>query len=154
MLFDHPHDSLPVDASLSLPASMDSWDALISFTEEQTEDSPLSAAKKYGMKLAVEELLSNIIRANSSAQSTSSPISVELLRFADPSEQQALFLQIKDNGLPFDPHFDDLDEGVVDAPLKDRPIGGLGLLLVKKSVDHVCYQHRDSCNIYRLISSG
>lgn len=154
MLFDSSYDELPVDASCSMLASMDSWDTLIGFTEQQIDDSPLSVTKKYGMKLAVEELLSNIIRANSSSLSTSSPSSVELRRFTDPSGEAFLLLEIKDNGLPFDPHFEALDEGVLDAPLHDRPIGGLGLLLVKKSVDDVGYQSRDSCNIYRLLSRG
>jgi hypothetical protein len=31
-----------VDASISMPASMDSWDGLISFIEQQTENSSLS----------------------------------------------------------------------------------------------------------------
>ena len=132
---------------------MDSWDGLISFIEQQTENSSLSAAKKYGIKLAVEELLSNIIRHNSPSLLSHSPSTVEVFRLTDPEEPSSLFLQIKDNGLPFDPHFDSLDESVVDVPLHERTIGGLGLLLVKKSVDSVCYQYRKPFNVYRLLSA-
>lgn len=152
-LFEDPYDSLPVDASISMPASMDSWDGLISFIEQQTENSSLSAAKEYGMKLAVEELLSNIIRHNSPSLLSNSPSTVEVFRLANPDAASSLFLQIKDNGLPFDPHFDSLDESVVDAPLHERTIGGLGLLLVKKSVDSVSYQFRNPFNVYRLLSA-
>lgn len=152
-LFEDPHDSLPVDESISMPASMDSWDALISFIEQQTENSSLSAAKRYGIKLAVEELLSNIIRSNSSSLLNHSPSTVEVFRFTDPKASSSLFLQIQDNGLPFDPHFDSLDESFVDVPLHERTIGGLGLLLVKKSVDSVSYQYRNPFNVYRLLSA-
>lgn len=55
--------------------------------------------------------------------------------------------------MPFDPHFDSVDESVVDVPLHERTIGGLGLLLVKKSVDSVSYQYRNPFNVYRLLSA-
>lgn len=133
---------------------MDSWDCLINFIERQTENSSLSKAKKYGMKLAVEELLSNIIRHNSPSQLSQSSSTVEVYRLTDPEAPSSFFLQIKDNGLPFDPHFDSLDESVVDVPLHERTIGGLGLLLVKKSVDSVSYQYCNPFNVYRLLSAG
>jgi len=152
-LFDAAHDAFAVDASISMPASMDSWDELIGFTEVETDRSSLSPSKKYGMKLAIEELLSNIIRSNSSASSAASNSWVEVSRLAVSNEPDSLFLEIKDNGLPFNPHFENLDETITETPLLERPIGGLGLLLVKKSVDEVGYLYRGSCNTYRLFSS-
>jgi anti-sigma regulatory factor (Ser/Thr protein kinase) len=151
ILFDQ--DTLPVDARVSHLASMDSWDCLMAFTIEEVDRSMLSASKKYGMKLAIEEIISNIIRANSAGSNSGSDLFLEIVRFAVPSEEPSLFVQIKDNGFPFDPHFEDLDEQVIDSPLHERPIGGLGLLLVKKSVDSIAYRYQDSCNVYRLFSS-
>lgn len=150
-LFDQATTS--VDARLSLLASMDSWDSFMAFTIEEVDQSKLSATKNYGMKLAIEELISNIIRANSTGSTSGSDLFLEISRFAVPLDDPSLFIQIKDNGLPFDPHFDDLDEEVINSPFHERPIGGLGLLLVKKSVDSIAYRYQDSCNIYRLFSS-
>lgn len=150
LLFDH--EALQVDARISRLASMDSWDSLMAFTVEEVDSSKLSASKKYGMKLAIEEIISNIIRANSTDSSDSS-LYLEITRFSVPAEEQSLYIQIRDNGFHFDPHFEDLDEQVIDSPLHERPIGGLGLLLVKKSVDSIAYRYQDSCNFYRLYSS-
>ena len=35
-------------------------------------------------------------------------------------------------------------------PLRERDIGGLGILMVKKSMDDVVYEYRDGCNILTL----
>ncbi|MFM7267401.1 MAG: ATP-binding protein [Cyanobium sp.] len=150
-LFDKVIQS--VDASISMLASMDSWNPLMSFTLEQVDGSLLSASKKYGMKLAIEEIISNIIRANSDAVASNQNSFLEISILSLMPDDPSLLIQIKDNGLPFDPHFEALDEQVIDSPLHERPIGGLGLLLVKKSVDSIAYRYQDSCNIYRLFSS-
>ena len=39
----------------------------------------------------------------------------------------------------------------INAPLEERPIGGLGIHLVKKLMDEVRYEHRDGRNILTLV---
>lgn len=57
-------------------------------------------------------------------------------------------LQFLDSGKPFDPLAKpDADTGL---SAEEREIGGLGILMVKKSMDQVRYEYKDGCNIPRL----
>ena len=53
------------------------------------------------------------------------------------------------SGKPFDP----LAKPDADTTLsaEERDIGGLGILMVKKSMDDVVYEYRDGCNILTLM---
>ena len=58
-------------------------------------------------------------------------------------------LVVKDHGIPFDPtQHEDAD---VEAELEDRPIGGLGIYLVKNIMDSMDYERSaDGYNIVTL----
>ena len=55
------------------------------------------------------------------------------------------------NGIPFDP----LDRADPDTtlPAEKRPIGGLGILMVKKMMDKVTYRRENGCNILTIQKS-
>ena len=53
-----------------------------------------------------------------------------------------------DQGIPFDPLKHEDPDTSLDIP--DRAIGGLGILLVKKTMDEISYHYRDGRNILRL----
>ena len=55
---------------------------------------------------------------------------------------------VSDSGVPFDPTAKaDPD---LSADLKDRPIGGLGIFLVKRIMDTVSYRREDGKNILSM----
>ena len=60
-----------------------------------------------------------------------------------------LTLVVKDHGIPFDPTaYEDID---VEAELDERPIGGLGIYLVKTIMDTMTYQRTpDGYNVLTL----
>jgi serine/threonine-protein kinase RsbW len=41
----------------------------------------------------------------------------------------------------------------VNAPLEERSIGGLGIYMVKKSMDEVKYAHKEGHNLLTLIKN-
>ena len=61
------------------------------------------------------------------------------------NENNKIVITFEDNGIPFNP----LDKEEPDITLKaeDRPIGGLGIYLVKKMMDNVEYVYKDNKNI-------
>ena len=60
-----------------------------------------------------------------------------------------LTLTVKDHGIPFDPTKH--QEADVEADLDDRPIGGLGIYLVKNIMDTMTYQRTaDGYNVVTL----
>ena len=57
----------------------------------------------------------------------------------------------KDNGKQYDPlKKDDPD---ITLPPEERPIGGLGIYMVKQIADQVRYQYKDGKNILTLLLS-
>ena len=53
-----------------------------------------------------------------------------------------------DNGKPYDP-LKKADPDIT-LPANERPIGGLGIFMVKKTMDDVNYEYADGKNILRL----
>ena len=53
-----------------------------------------------------------------------------------------------DQGIPFDPlKSEDPDTGL---PAEERDLGGLGIFMVKKSMDEISYAYRDGKNILSI----
>jgi len=98
---------------------------------------------RHDMYVAVEELVSNVIRHGSTPGSRPR-ITVGLACHPD-----TFTAMVSDGGPPFNP----LAVAPPDttAPLADRSIGGLGILLVKQLTDDVRYRRRRERNHVRLV---
>lgn len=60
-------------------------------------------------------------------------------------DDNRLRIELTDNAKPFNP-FIEAPPPDLDSPLEDRPIGGLGVYLVKSLMNHVNYHYRDGHN--------
>lgn len=67
------------------------------------------------------------------------------------SEEDALTIEVSDEGRPFDP-FKDAPKPSLDAPIEDRTIGGLGVHLVKTMMDDTSYQHSGGRNRLTMVT--
>lgn len=145
---DHS-SSIPV-ATFEAEASMDHWEEFNHFIEAHASHYLGAGKQAYGLRLACEELFSNIIRHSTDGGSTS-PVTLRLSVFVGgDAQQKSLMVQIRDSGPFFDPQLG-LDRDIqAHLPAADRPIGGLGLFLVQQSVDRVDYAWIDQMNQYRL----
>ena len=64
----------------------------------------------------------------------------------------SLLLRLKDNedsGKKFDPLAK--EDPDISLPVEERQIGGLGIFMVKKSMDKVMYEYKDNKNILTII---
>ena len=143
-------DCLQPLASIDAPASMDHWEQFNGFVEQQAQALLGASKASYQLRLACEELFSNIIRHATCADSGAScaHLWVQILKTTEPKPE--LVVQLEDNGHPFDPQFDQRQAIDTARAIEDRPIGGLGLFLVQTSVDRVEYAWVNSRNRYRL----
>ncbi len=93
------------------------------------------------IQLALEELLLNVHHHGQ----LKGEASIEVILASDG---QTLSLTIRDRGLPFDP----LGASAPDhsIPHEDRPIGGLGIHLVRQTSDRFEYERVDGENIVRV----
>ena len=133
-------------------ASMDNWDRLNDFVNESIRLAIKDKSRGYKLRLATEELISNIIKAaNEVPSSDSKDVFLEIsARTQNEGDCSWFILKTKDNGLHFDPQFASRLPVDTEQPVSERAIGGLGLFLIQQSVDNVTYEWSDECNVYEL----
>src|SRR5690349_17103684 len=108
-------------ASIEVLAVPDSIPQLMTFADTPEHALPLSAEQRYLMRLAIEEIATNIIKY-SYAPADPGPIQV-----ACACQGSRLCVTIRDRGRPFDPH--DAPPPDLGHDLDARTVGGLGLFL-------------------------
>ncbi|NLX67175.1 MAG: ATP-binding protein [Bacteroidales bacterium] len=115
---------------------------LVTFIETIGEELGLSPALVMSLNLALEEAVSNII-LYAYPKEFNQDISIEAVK-----ENNALIFTITDTGVEFDP----TKGGDVDITLtvEDRPVGGLGIFLIKKIMNEVEYKRVDDMNVFTL----
>ena len=97
------------------------------------------------VKLCVEEIFENISCYAYTAGIGETRITVEC---RDASNPMQVIIRFYDRGKPFDPLSQDAPD--LDVPLMDRPIGGLGIHLVRSKMDVISYEYRDGENILTM----
>jgi len=106
----------------------------------------ISDEKQHDVELVAEEWLTNVVRAGGSHPA--GDVSVELTLQRDAR----IALTFRDFGPAFNPLAADAPD--LDAPIDDRPIGGLGIHLVREVTDDCEYARVDDCNVLRVRFKG
>ena len=94
------------------------------------------------INLALEEAVSNVMLYAYPNQSG------QVLVEADKVGREITF-SISDSGIPFDPT--QQDEPDITKSVEERPIGGLGIFLVRQIMDDIHYKRKNNKNILTLI---
>lgn len=110
-------------------------------TELEKMDCPMKVSLQ--ISVAIDEIVSNIIKYG--YVNTSGPITVEV----KGSEEGRVAITFIDKGIPYNPlHNMDPD---VTLSLEERKVGGLGIYLVKKTMDEVKYKYEKDENVLTII---
>ena len=138
-------------ASIKVPASMSHWDKVMDFIAEHAEALLSEKATIYKLRLACEEVFSNIMRETSDEQEDGRDVSlwVSLYNFRETCPP-VIVVKIDDNGPPFDPVLNIERNVNKDMPMNEREIGGLGLFLVQQSAYEAEYDYKNGRNSYVL----
>ena len=113
---------------------------VLAFVDEQLEAVGCPMRTQAQIDVAVEELFVNI--ANYAYDTVSGKVTVQVSVYEEPLRVEITFI---DNGRQYDPLAK--PDPDITLPAKKRNIGGLGIFMVKKSMDDVCYEYRDGKNI-------
>ncbi len=138
--------------SLEAHASMNCWDNLIDFASMQVDQNIGDRSRAYKLKLAFEELISNIIRSSSehsSDRSAQTTLKVTAIQRESPGHR-FFIIRTEDDGIEFNPKFGERASVDTQQHVEDRQIGGLGLFLIQQSVDAVSYEWVNDKNTYEL----
>lgn len=110
------------------------------FLEEAGEELGLSTAFRMSLNLVMEEAVSNIIFYAYKGD-VKDAVDISLVK-----EGGELIVTLVDHGIAFDPTLRKDPDITLSA--EDRPIGGLGIFLIKKIMDEVSYQRVDDRNVF------
>lgn len=128
---------------LTVEAKTENLEEVLGFVDRHLETMDCSPKVSVQIDVAVEELFVNIAHYAYSPGTGSATIGVEILK--DPA---AIAITFTDRGKPFDPLAKEDPDITLSA--EERQIGGLGIYMVKKSMDEVVYEYKDGQNILRI----
>ncbi|MBR5368749.1 MAG: ATP-binding protein [Lachnospiraceae bacterium] len=128
---------------LMIEATSENVDKAIEFVDEMLEEYDCPVKIQMAIDVAVDELFSNIAHYAYNPDKGFATVRVDVVK--DPLAVEITFV---DNGVPYDP----LKKTDPDTTLsiEDRDIGGLGILIVKKTMDHINYEYKDGKNILTI----
>jgi serine/threonine-protein kinase RsbW len=110
---------------------------------EFAEAHALPAAVRRSLNIAIDELLANV-QSHGQAGRDACSVTVEA-----KLDQECVTVILTDDGPMFDPFKQDAPDTALSVD--DRPIGGLGIHLVKQLMDQVSYQRREDHNVVVLV---
>ncbi|MDD3906719.1 MAG: ATP-binding protein [Bacteroidales bacterium] len=113
--------------------------------EDLAEKWELPMPLTMSLNLVLEEAVSNVIfYAFNDHQK-------HLIQISFALENKILTVEIVDDGIPFDPLSQKLPD--ITLPVEERPIGGLGILLILKIMDQVSYSRQNNQNRLTLVKN-
>ena len=129
--------------TLTVPAERDQLDVVQSFVDEALDQVHCTLEIRLQLQIAVEELFVNIASYAYAPDRGEAVIGCRV-----EQEPPSITIQFRDWGKPFDP----LAKKDADITLsaEERGIGGLGIYMVKNSMDDVRYQYENGQNVLTI----
>lgn len=116
---------------------------VLDFIEKHLEKIGCLPRDRVKIGIAAEEIFVNIAQYAYAPEKGRACVRIEVSD--DPVEVTITFI---DNGKPYDPLKN--EDPDITLPASERPIGGLGVFMVKKTMDDVSYKYVNGRNILRL----
>lgn len=128
---------------LTVDAAIENIETVTNFINEELEQLNCPMKAQIQIDVAIDELFGNIARYAYNPETGKATVRIEV----DKSPLSVVITFI-DHGKPFDP----LSAATPDITLsaEERGIGGLGIFLVKKSMDLVEYEFENGHNILKI----
>lgn len=128
---------------LTLAAKIENMETVTDFVNEQLEalDCPMKAQMQ--IDIAIDELFGNIARYAYTPDTGEATVRVEVTE-----SPLAVIITFIDHGVPYDPLAKEDPDTTLSA--EEREIGGLGIFMVKKSMDQISYEYKNGQNILRI----
>ena len=128
---------------LTIAATVENIETVTDFVNEQLEayDCPMKA--QIQIDVAIDELFGNIAHYAYDPEVGDATVRVEVT-----DEPLAVVITFIDKGVPYDPLAKADPNTTLSA--EEREIGGLGIFMVKKTMDDITYEYKDGQNILKI----
>jgi anti-sigma regulatory factor (Ser/Thr protein kinase) len=125
--------------TLDILAKTENLDTVMAFVDERLEKAECPMKIQMQIDIAVEEIFVNI--ASYAYSPGEGPATV---RVNVDDEHKFVDITFIDNGVPYDPLAKEDPDIMLSG--EERGIGGLGIFMVKNTMDEMEYEYRDGCN--------
>lgn len=128
---------------LTLDATVENISTVTAFVDEELEkiDCPMKAQMQ--IDIAIDEVFSNIAHYAYHPSGGSATVKIEVIE-----EPMSVVITFIDGGTPYNPL--EKEDPDITLSAEEREIGGLGIFMVKKSMDSIDYEYKDGQNILRI----
>ena len=123
---------------ISVKPSLEAVGEVAAFVEAELEAADVPLKTIMQMNIAVDEIFSNIVRYSSADNAT---VSCEV-------NDSEIMLRFTDNGTAYDPT--QKADPDISLSAEERNIGGLGIYMVKKTMDSVVYESENNLNVLTI----
>ena len=128
---------------LTLAATLENIETVTDFVNEELEALECPMKVQMQIDIAIDELFGNIAHYAYNPEVGDATVRVEVSE--DPL---AVVITFIDNGVPYDPLAKDDPDTTLSA--EERQIGGLGVYMVKKTMDDITYEYKNGQNILTI----
>lgn len=128
---------------LTIDATVENIGKVTAFVDEQLEALGCPMKAQMQIDIAIDELFGNIAHYAYNPEVGPATVRVDVLQ--KPLSVVVTFI---DNGIAYDPLAREDPDVALTA--EEREIGGLGIYMVKKSMDEISYEYKDGQNILRI----
>ena len=128
---------------MTIAATVENIEIVTAFVDEQLEALNCPMKAQMQIDIAIDELFSNIAHYAYNPDVGEATVRVEIIK-----EPLSVVITFIDKGVPYDP----LTTAEPDTTLsaEEREIGGLGIFMVKKSMDEIIYRYENGSNILSI----
>lgn len=128
---------------ITVDATLDNLEVVQNFVSEELESQGCSMKVMMQIEIAVEEIYVNIVHYAYNPEIGKATIRCEVTD--DPMQ---VIIQFLDSGVPFDPLAK--EDADITLSAEERQIGGLGIFMVKQSMDEVSYEYTEGKNVLTI----
>lgn len=128
---------------ITVDATLDNLEVVQNFVSEELENQGCSMKVMMQIEIAVEEIYVNIVHYAYNPEIGKATIRCEVTD--DPMQ---VIIQFLDSGVPFDPLAK--EDADITLSAEERQIGGLGIFMVKQSMDEVSYEYTEGKNVLTI----
>jgi len=138
----HQNQEAYLKRVLVLPNDIETIPDLNTFIDTTAEEIGLDMSLTMSLNLAIEEAVVNVMEY-AYPKGEKGNVNIEIL-----VQNEWLTFIISDSGIAFDPTTK--ENADTSLPAEDRPIGGLGIFLVRQLMDQISYKRIDNKNVLTL----
>lgn len=128
---------------LTVTAKIENIERITAFVDEQLAFYQCPKKAQMQIDIAIDELFGNIAHYAYKPDEGPATVRVEVVK-----KPLSVVLTFIDNGIPYNP----LEKSDPDTSLSadEREIGGLGIYMVKKTMDEIVYEYKNGQNILKV----